>query len=388
VKKALFCIAAFCLSLLTVHAAAPKYLLLLTCDGFRTDYIEWYQPPHIKQLIADGTRVIHATNVFPTLTTPNMTSLVTGSYPRTTTVAANTEYDRETDEIIHGPRHNKAITIAATLRQAGWHTAAVNHFMLKPDVDEYVASGYDSSMDTTDAILHILQSAPDHTFIGAIYGAADHAGHRSGPHSDDVKRAVLGIDAAIGKLIDGLKQKGIYDQTAIAFTADHGMSEFEKRDVSILPEKALRNAGFRVATTEGELKPNTQIIVLHDGVHLVYFRQVTTAEKQKATAILHTIKGAEILDRAALDALGCHKNHSGDLAVSPLPGYTIGGAGKKGGQHGRFPENNPIMFFTGCGIKKGATLDHARNIDVAPTLLHLVSIQPAATVDGKTALPQ
>lgn len=383
VKKALFSIVAFSLSLICAHAAVPKYILLLTCDGFRTDYIEWYQPPHIKQLIAEGTRVIHATNVFPTLTTPNMTSLVTGAFPRTTTIAANDEYDRETDEIIHGPRHNKAVTIAATLRQAGWHTVGVNHFMLKHDVNEYVSPGYDSTMDTTDAILRILQSAPPKTFIGAIYGAADHAGHRNGPHSDDVKRAVLGIDAAIGKLVEGLKQKGIYDQTTIAFTADHGMSEYEKRNVSIEPEKALRKGSFRVATSEGELKPITQIVVLHDGVRLIYFRQVTESEKQKATAILHTIKGAEVLDRAALDALGCHNNHSGDLAVSPLPGYTMSGAGKKGGQHGRFPENNPVLFFTGCGIKKDTTIDHARNIDVVPTLLHLVSVQPARTVDGK-----
>jgi predicted AlkP superfamily pyrophosphatase or phosphodiesterase len=383
VKKAFSLLFAFFFGLCAAHAAAPKYILLLTCDGFRTDYIEWYQPPHIKQLMADGTRVIHATNVFPTLTTPNMTSLVTGAYPRTTTIAANTEYDRETDEIVHGPRHNKAVTIAKTLRDAGWHTVGVNHFMLKHDVNEYVSPGYDESMKTTDAILKILQSAPSQTFIGVIYGAADHAGHRSGPHSDDVKRAVLGIDAAIGKLIDGLKQKGIYDQTTIAFTADHGMSEFEKRGVSTEPEKALRKAGFRVATAQTELKPDTQIIVLKNGVQLVYFRKATEAERQKATAILQGIKGAEVLDRAALDALGCHNNHSGDLAVSPLPGYTLTGAGKKGGQHGRFPENNPILFFEGAGIKKSSTTEHARNIDVVPTLLHLASVKPAKTVDGE-----
>lgn len=375
-----------CLLCLSANAAAPKYLLLLTADGFRTDYIEWYQPPNLKKLIAEGTRVVYATNVFPTLTTPNMTSLVTGSYPRTTTIAANTEYDRETDKIIHSPRHNEAETIAATLRKAGWHTVAVNHFMLKPDVHQYLSPGYDNSTGTTDAILRVLSSNSKNNtpvFIGAIYGATDHAGHRSGPHSTDVKRAVIAIDTAIGRLIEGLKQKGIYNQTTIAFTADHGMSEFEKKNVSIEPEKALRNAKFRVATTGSELKPDTQIVVLHDGVRLIYFRQVTEPEKQQASDILHTIKGAELLDRPALDSLGCHDNHSGDLAVSPLPGYTISGAGKHGGQHGRFPENNPVMFFSGVGINKGGTIDSARNIDVVPTLLRLVGEKPAATVDGK-----
>ncbi len=367
-----------------VALGAAKYLLLLTADGFRTDYIEWYQPPNLKKLITEGTRVVHATNVFPTLTTPNMTSIVTGAYPRTTTIAANTEYDRETDQIIHGPRHNKAETVATTLHKAGWRTAAVNHFMLKNDVDEYISAGYDNSIETTEAILRLLASNENKpVFVGAIYGAADHAGHHSGPHSDEVKRAVLSIDEAIGRLVEGLKRKGIYEQTTIAFTADHGMSEFEKKEVSIEPQNALRRAGFRVATTETELNVDTQIVVLHDGVRLVYFRHVTEPEKQKAISILRKIKGAELLDRRALDALGCHNDHSGDLAVSPLPGYTISGAGKPGGQHGRFPENNPVMFFAGIGIHKGLTIESARNVDAVPTLLHVVSVKPAATVDGK-----
>jgi len=48
-----------------------------------------YKPPHIKKLITEGVRIDHANNVFPMLTAPNMASLVTGSYPRTTGIAAN-----------------------------------------------------------------------------------------------------------------------------------------------------------------------------------------------------------------------------------------------------------------------------------------------------------
>jgi predicted AlkP superfamily pyrophosphatase or phosphodiesterase len=380
VKKAVL-LALVLSSFASVQAATPKYILFLTCDGFRTDYIEWYQPPNIKKLIANGTRVIHATNVFPTLTTPNMTSLVTGSYPRTTTIAANDEYDRETDQIIHGARHNEATTIGETLRKARWTTAAANHFMLKHDVSFYVSPGYDESDATTTAVLDLL-SNKHANFVAAIYGAADHAGHRHGPHSAEVKEAVLGIDAAIGRLIEGLKRLGIYEQTAIAFTADHGMSEFEKKATSSDPREALKKAGFRVATKEEELKPDTQIVALHNGVCIVYFRKASEAEKQKAIAVLRGIKGAELLDRAALDALGCHNNHSGDIAVSPLPGYTLTHAGKSGGQHGRFPENNPVMFFSGCGIKHGASLQGGRNVDVVPTLLSMVDVKPAPSVDG------
>ena len=109
----------------------PKLILFLTADGFRTDYIEWYNPPTLKQLISEGVRVLHATNVFPTVTAPNMTALVCGAWPRTTAIAGNSQYVAEKDKVVERPRDLKATTIAETLSKAGWTTAAVNHFMLE-----------------------------------------------------------------------------------------------------------------------------------------------------------------------------------------------------------------------------------------------------------------
>ena len=362
----------------------PKYILFLTADGFRTDYIEWYHPTNLIQLIAEGTRIKHATNVFPTVTAPNMTSLVTGAYPRTTGIAGNSQYVRELDQIVKSPRDNKAETIAETLQQAGWKTAGVNHFMLKDrGAAIYEAPGYDESEKTTDAILQILKDK-EVRFVGAIYGATDHAGHNHGPESDEVKTAVLRIDRAVGRLIQGLKEVGIYDDTLITFNADHGMSGYEQKQVSIEPAKALARAGFNVATSEGDLTGDTDMVVINAGVRVIYFRK-PLSEEQKSNVLksLSSIEGAEVLDRQRLDELKCHNNRSGDLIVSPLPGYTMARAGTPGGQHGRFTERNPILFFRGPGIKRGATVAAARTVDVVPTLLHLIGVPPAKTVEGQ-----
>ena len=363
---------------------STKYILFLTADGFRTDYIEWYNPTHLKQLIAEGVRVIHAKNVIPTVTAPNMTSLVTGAYPRTTGIAANSQYVKEEDRIMEKNRGVNAETIAETLRKAGWKTAAVNHFMLDGrGADFYAAPGYDESEATTDGILEMFKSKKAR-FVAAIYGATDHAGHRHGPHSDDVKEAVLAIDRAVGRLIEGLKELGIYTNTLIAFTADHGMSEFEKREVSVEPAKALRDAGFTVASSNTELNEQTQIVVVNAGMRLIYFRKpLSDEQKTKATKALSTIKGVEVLDRKKLDELDCHNNRSGDLIVSPLPGYTMSHAGKEGGQHGRFAERNPVLFFRGPGFRAGVIVTEANTVDVVPTLLKLVSVAPASSVEGK-----
>jgi predicted AlkP superfamily pyrophosphatase or phosphodiesterase len=360
-----------------------SHILFLTADGFRTDYIEWYNPPHLKELLSEGVRVLHVTNVFPTVTAPNMCSLVTGAYPRTTSIAANAQYVKELDQIVEKPRDNKAKTIAEMLHEAGWKTAAVNHFMLENrGTDFYVSAGYDESEKTTDAVLDLLNNK-DARFVGAIYGATDHAGHQHGPRSDEVTAAVLSIDAAVGRLVDGLKRMGLYDKTLIAFTADHGMSVYEPKTASIEPAKALREAGFTVATTQKDLKKETQIIVISAGVRVIYFRKLLTAEeKEKVLQTLSNIEGVEVLDRKRLDPLGCHDNRSGDLIVSPLPGYTISRSPLGGGQHGRFAERNPILLFCGPGFKKGATVEGAQTIDVVPTLLKVVNVPSASTVDG------
>ena len=90
-----------------------------------------------------------------------------------------------------------------------------------------------------------------------------------------------------------------------------------------------------------------------------------------------------MLGRKELDALGCHDNRSGDLIVSPKAGFTISNAGGPGGLHGRFAEGNPILFFRGPGIRRGVNLEAARTVDIVPTLLRLVHVAPAATVEGK-----
>ena len=374
----------FCFGNAADKTRKPTHILFLTSDGFRTDYIEWYNPANLKKLIAEGVRIKHATNVFPTVTTPNMTSLVTGSYPKTTGIACNSQYMKEEDRIVEHPRENRAETIAETLHRAGWKTAAANHFMLSgKGTDFYVSPGYDESEKTTDAVLDLLKNKHAQ-FVAAIYGAPDHAGHNCGPRSDEVKQAVLSVDAAVGRLVNGLKAMGIFEDTLITFNADHGMSGFEDKQVSVEPATALRKAGFKVAKSQADLKPDTQIIVISAGVRLIYFRDVVPeSERQKALQILSSISGAEVLDRKRLDELGCHNDRSGDLIVSPLPGFTMSRAGEKGGQHGRFAEQNPILLFRGPGFKKGATVESAHTVDIVPTLLKLVGVEPAKTVDGK-----
>lgn len=370
-------------------AEAPEFLLFITSDGFVSEYVEWYSPPNILELIEGGTRVLDARPVFPTNTTPNMASLMTGAYPKTTGVANNNQYDRGLDRIVGGVRP-QIKTIGHMLQDAGWTTSAISHFVLE-------TRGVDDDLYFTMPTYEVDTAAPGEIakkatelirerraqFLAINFGMTDTVGHRNGPHSDEIEAMVLAVDAAIGEILGALKEEGLYEKTLITVNADHGMSEHADKQASMEPAEALRQAGFSVATNQGELEEDTEIVVITGGVRLVYFRK-ELSEEQMATAMaaLEAIEGAEIMGRERLDELHCHPELSGDLIIHPLPGYTMSHAGNPGGLHGRLTEADPILLFHGPGIRRGATVERAENVDIVPTLLHLVGVPPAETVDG------
>lgn len=56
------------------------------------------------------------------------------------------------------------------------------------------------------------------------------------------------------------------------------------------------------------------------------------------------------------------------------------------GAHGHdseVPSMSAILYAAGPSLRKGKTLSRVRNIDVAPTLLEILGVEPAATVDGR-----
>jgi hypothetical protein len=86
-----------------------------------------------------------------------------------------------------------------------------------------------------------------------------------------------------------------------------------KQQVSIEPARALKDAGFSVASSENQMNADTQIVVIDMGsVWFISRKPLTAEQKQKVMSALTAIQGAEILDRKKLDALGCHNNRSGD----------------------------------------------------------------------------
>ncbi len=365
----------------TAAADRPELTLFISLDGFRPDYIELYRPPHLQRLIHGGVRVASSEVVFPYTTTANMTSLLTGAFPATTGIANNAQYVAEEDRIVSGPRDNRAKTIAEILSASGYRCASVNHFMLKNrGVQTYVQG------DMRDVIE--LVKSRQYDFIAYYFAETDKVGHRSGPFSPEMHAAVLKADGEIGQLIRTLEEMDLFENTLITVNSDHGMSPFEKKNVEPDPVQTLKAAGFKIAENQQQIEPDTEVIVLSMGSRQIYLRKPHTEERRTLLENrLSAIQGARLLGRAELDALRAHNNRSGDYALVPLPGHAISNAGDPGGLHGRPAEKYGFLIFHGPGIRKGALVDAARSIDTVPTLLSLLNVPKADTVDGNPIEP-
>jgi hypothetical protein len=74
--------------------------------------------------------------------------------------------------------------------------------------------------------LELLEKYKDKPFFFFVHFAeVDHSGHQHGENSKEYNDALISNDTWTGKIIDKLKELGLYDKTQVYVTADHGFNE-------------------------------------------------------------------------------------------------------------------------------------------------------------------
>ena len=91
------------------HADAP-YVLLISIDGLRYDYLEKYQPENLLKLASSGVQAASLKPVFPTLTFPNHYSIATGLRPDNHGIVANHFKAPDLDGALYSLKDRDAVT--------------------------------------------------------------------------------------------------------------------------------------------------------------------------------------------------------------------------------------------------------------------------------------
>jgi len=251
-------------------AASPQNIVLIGWDGAQRNHVkeclERKELPSIQKLASEGSLVaIDIRRV--TDTKAGWAQILTGYEPEVTGVYSNSRYQPipqgytvfERLESHFGPANiNTAAVIGkgdhvgaeppqrtrVTEKRAAQITAkkTKGEIVTEDGVKYLVVPGqpYFSAHSTMDMFVNGLgendvvgkkalevidQFKDDRFFLFVHFADADHQGHKYGENSKEYNAALVSCDAWTDKILQKLKDLGLYDKTLVYVTADHGFDE-------------------------------------------------------------------------------------------------------------------------------------------------------------------
>lgn len=365
------------------RASYTRRTLFIHLDGFRADYLDrGWDTANIDSIVADGVLMSNAEVWFPTMTTAQMTCLVTGAYPSTHTVPSISMYHKSMDRRLRYLKNNQAETVGETFQENGLLTAAVLQYKLQDRGADIFEVG-DTITEITNKAIAVIEN-DDADFLCVLYNQTDSTAHTYGTNSQEIRACVEAIDDAIGSIVTKLEDMNLYDDTNIYLASDHSMTNVDYNITSDL-EDALDSTEIKWeygAVDIGPFDSDTKIVYTRaGGAAQIYYRQsLTDQEKSTLISALEEVTGiADVLELADLQALHCHE-WAGDLVCTCDSGYAFS---TSVAEHGSLNERPEFMVLEGPGIKVGETIGtEVYCTDIVPTILHLHNLSEPATVDG------
>ncbi|KAF3628980.1 ectonucleotide pyrophosphatase/phosphodiesterase family member 1 [Capsicum chacoense] len=213
-------------------------VLLISSDGFRFGYQYKTDAPNINRLIRNGTEAeLGLIPVFPTLTFPNHYAIVTGLYPAYHGIINNFFLDPKTGEAFTMASHDPKWWLGEPL----WETVvnhglkAATYFWPGSEVNkgswtcpQSLCQRYNGSVPFEERVHTVLKyfDLPNDeipSFMTLYFEDPDHQGHKVGPDDPQITEAVARVDGMIGKLIQGLEERGVFEDVNLIMVGDHGM---------------------------------------------------------------------------------------------------------------------------------------------------------------------
>lgn len=367
-------------------------VILVSMDGFRSDYWDKCETPHFHELMKRGVLASHLKPVFPSVTFVNHFTLVTGLFAENHGIVNNSMWDPLSDKTFE-INDSKAVNqsewwegepIWVTAEKQGVITASMFWVGSSAEIQgkrPTYWNTYDSSLSKKQRVETVLswldlprEKKPQ--FITLYFEDTDEAGHRYGPDSQEVIQAIKNLDEAIGLLTDGIKKRGIEKETTVILVSDHGMSSVERgHRVNlknyILPNEAriVGKGAIAFVWPKGKVEEKNILerIRKNPGAFAVY-------SKQNIPARFHFSKHRRIAP------LIFSANEGWYLEANLLPSVKPAVFGLHGYDN-ILPHMQAVFLAVGPEFPKGKKVGEVQNVDIYPLLAHLLKIKPAPT-DG------
>jgi predicted AlkP superfamily pyrophosphatase or phosphodiesterase len=372
-------------------------LILISIDGFRADYFEKYEHPALVSLAQQGVRAKWMTPSYPSLTFPNHYAIATGLYPENHGIVANEFFDPEfkatfalnkREEVQNG-RWWGGEPIWITAIKQGELSAPVFFPGSEAEIGgtrPTVWKAYDDKVtpaDRVDGVLSLLDKPGDQrpTFMTLYFSNVDHEGHEHSPDSAEVGQAIKVVDAALERLVSGLRARNIFDRVNIVIVSDHGMTAVEPNNVVLLddylPVKDADHIAWGSQVTNIFPKAGTDQLFINaisnqKLEHAQCYRKQDMPERfhyrlsrRIGAIVCMADEGWRIFSRARYT----QEQHKPDW-----PAHTIGAHG----YDNQLPSMRAIFIARGPAFKHGGVVvEPFPNVDVYDVMIQVLGLAPA-----------
>ncbi len=436
----------FLILLNSIHSHAqtstPKatHVIIVTVDGFRPEFYldSTYGMMTVRHMMQNGVAAQAVEPVFPSVTYPDHTTIVTGVTPARHGIYYNTLFEPEgqTGKWYWNYDSIKRETLWSAMQKAGKTTACVRWPVTVgapityriPEYWDYKnmgdaraftaaetqpaslwkevqdsATGYLQAADLNAEDNELVQDENaarmaayiirryKPNFLALHLACTDHYEHQEGREGYMVRAAVAGADRDIKSLWEAVHRASIDDSTVIIVTGDHG---FENIYRSFCPNYILKQNGLLTDAKSGNWKAQfhtsggSAFLQLKDKNDKKTVQQV----KDLLAKLPDSVKADfALVEKDKLDEIGADPSVA--LAITGIKGTTIGGGtdklmetfAKVKGTHGFYPDHKEIMtgfVAMGPGLKKGTMIPSMKLLDITPLVVSLTGISFPA-VDGK-----
>ena len=377
--------------------AKDHYTVIISLDGSRWDYADYYEMPFFDSLATVGVKARMEPS-YPSSTFPNHYTMATGLVPDHHGLVNNSFWNPDTEhgyslgdpESRYDPRYYGGEPVWITAQKQGVKCGVVywvgSDIPIGPEGNEYPTYyrvwdeqphwDFDQRVDEIVRLMSLPKEERPRLVMG-YFDEPDHQGHVYGPFAPETKEMAERMDSLMHALFLRLKALPHGNRINFILTGDHGMTE-------ISPERFV--AWYDVVPeewTERIVGNNPTSIWAREGYVDSLYNRLSQVEH------LRVWKHGEVPGYLHYGT----SNRLGDLIVDPELGWQFNFAPSRNkGTHGfDCKETDMMVAFRAVGpdFKSAYEAPYTegekssfRNIDLYPLLCKLLGVKPAP-VDGK-----
>ena len=373
-----------------IYAENDQYVLLVSMDGFRADYLEITDTPNFDKMAKNGVQSEGLKPVFISKTFPNHYSIATGMYAESHGLIANSFFASDLDrhysirdrESVENGDFYGGEPIWVTAERQGVKTASyfwVGTEAAVAGVYPSISKRYDQKVpfdDRIDSVMTWFSLPISHRprLIMLYFHEPDWTGHEYGPSSAETVDQIQRMDGIMGTIMEKAEKLSIADKLNVLVVSDHGMTELNQEHII-------------------DLSAYTDFSdVIMAGAGPTVF--LSSDSRERLTTVyndLQQLPNAQVYWKRDIPKRWHYRDHERipEVMIVAEEGWTLMpmGHGPKmpRGDHGydnELTSMQAIFVADGPAFKSGYSRKVFENIHIYPLLAHILGLEPYAEIDG------